>query len=62
MYGFNILCEISKSTFKIKSVRYGSNWQSLFPIHAPSDQEPMAEKVPEGDWVHCWTYSLNLLK
>ena len=62
MYGFNILCEISKSTFEIKSEWYGSNWQSLFPIHAPSDQEPMVEKVPEGGWVHCLTYSLNPLK
>ena len=34
---------------KIKSVPYGNNWQSLFLIHAPSDQEPMAEEVPEGD-------------
>ena len=41
---------------KIKSVRYGSNWQSLFPIHAPSDQEPMAEEVPESHWVHCLTH------
>ena len=38
---------------KIKSVPYGNNWQSLFLIHAPSDQEPMAEEVPEGDCVHC---------
>ena len=41
---------------KIKSVPYGNNWQSLFLIHAPSDHEPMAEEVPEGDGVHCLTH------
>ena len=33
-----------------------------YTVHAPSDQEPMAEEVPEGDCVHCLTHSLNPLK